>query len=305
MSCRRLAAALVVVALSTPAVALASGTWPWPLGTSISLPYGAAYTAADGRRCTHGGVDIAEEPGASVRSCTAGAVSFAGLVPAGDGERAYAVTVLAADGLKVTYLPLERVSVRAGESVGPREVLGALAASGDGSSAVPHLHLGVRRGDRQIDPAALLAGGEDPAQTAQAPAPPRAPANVPGPGLGLPVRSAAAPAHAVPLPASVGRPAAAHAPASATARDAATAAEAARRVLSSPGMQPLPRVWAPTEVRLLAVVADAARARSGYAWLLLRFALAGVAVLCLRPVVRTLSSSVATPVTVSARRVRG
>lgn len=303
MSCRRLAAALVVVALSTPAVALASGTWPWPLGTSISLPYGAAYTAADGRRCTHGGVDIAEEPGASVRSCTAGAVSFAGLVPAGDGERAYAVTVLAADGLKVTYLPLERVSVRAGESVGPREVLGTLAASGDGSSAVPHLHLGVRRGDRQIDPAALLAGGEDPAQTPQPPAPPRTLANVPDPGL--PVRSPAAPAHDGPRAASVGRPAAAHAPASATARAAAAAAEAARRALSSPRMQPLPRAWAPTEVRLLAVIADAARARSGYAWLLLRLALAGVAVLCLRPVVRTLSSSAATPVTVSARRVRG
>jgi hypothetical protein len=303
MSCRRLAAALVAVALSTPAVALASGTWPWPLGTSISLSYGAAYTATDGRRCTHGGVDIAEEPGASVHSCTAGAVSFAGLVPAGDGKRAYAVTVLADDGLKVTYLPLERVSVRAGESVGPREVLGTLAASGDGSSAVPHLHLGLRRGDRQIDPAALLAAGESPAPSPQAPAPPRSPANVPGPGL--PVRSPAAPAYDGPRPASVGRPAAAHAPASATARAAAAAAEAARRALSSPRMQPLPRVWAPTEVRLLAVIADAAHARSGYAWLLLRLALAGVAVLCLRPVVRTLSSSVATPVTVSARRVRG
>ena len=63
MFCRHLAAALVAAALATPAVALAAGTWPWPLGTSVSLPYGVAYTAVDGRRCTHGGIDIAEAAG--------------------------------------------------------------------------------------------------------------------------------------------------------------------------------------------------------------------------------------------------
>ena len=54
----------------------------------------------------------------------------------------------------------------------------------------------------------------------------------------------------------------------------------------------------------MAVLADVERARSGYEWWLLRVALVGVAVLCLRPIVRTLIRPVAVPATVSARRAR-
>lgn len=191
-----------------PAIALAAGSWPWPVEGPVVTPFGAFYEAG-GVRCSHGGVDIGAEAGTGVDACSAGTVSFAGPVPAGPGRRAYAVTVTDAAGLKVTYLPLARASVRAGERVAPGEEIGILAGAGDASSAAPHLHLGVRRGQRQIDPLPLLSGGAagDPsaAPTAPSPSGPKGPGAT-GPGLPVPARTpvparAFMPAAPVPTPA--------------------------------------------------------------------------------------------------------
>jgi murein DD-endopeptidase MepM/ murein hydrolase activator NlpD len=89
---KAIAAAIAVVVLTAPAVACAGGSWPWPVGSAVSLGYGASYTSADGRSCTHGGIDIPADPGTQVRACVAGKVTFAGPVPAGDGAQTIAVT---------------------------------------------------------------------------------------------------------------------------------------------------------------------------------------------------------------------
>ena len=71
MSCRRAAAAFAVAAsmlVLAPSRAVGQGTWRWPVGSEVSLAYGAMYTGADGKSCTHGGIDIPVDAEATVRS---------------------------------------------------------------------------------------------------------------------------------------------------------------------------------------------------------------------------------------------
>jgi len=146
----------LAMGLASPAPARASGDWEWPVEGTVTVGYGARYATEQGTACTHGGVDIGAPEGTTVRACAAGEVTFSGLVPAGEGERAWAVTVLTGDGLRVTYLPLSRASVSKGADVAAGAALGELAGAGDASSASPHLHLGVRRGETRLDPLAFL-----------------------------------------------------------------------------------------------------------------------------------------------------
>lgn len=95
------------------------------------------------------GIDYAPEPGTPVVASAAGVVTVAG--PVGG---TLLVVVAHADGLRTTYHDLATVSVGVGAHVDQGTLLG-LSGS--------HLHFGVRRGARYLDPAALLAApGERP-----------------------------------------------------------------------------------------------------------------------------------------------
>ena len=172
--------------LLTPRTALA-GEWRRPVDGRAVLAYAESWTDATGRACVHGGLDLEASPGADVRSCGAGRVAFAGRVPAAAGGTVLAVSVVTPDGLRVTYLPLAACTVATGADVSAGDRIGELAGSGDGSFALPHLHLSVRRGETHIDPATLLL---DPA--------PAGPA-VPSPAVG----------DGTPAPPALGTPAAA------------------------------------------------------------------------------------------------
>jgi hypothetical protein len=156
MSRSWIVAAVAVAVWLAPGAARASGGWEWPVTGGPALRYGAKYADAEGGSHTHGGLDIAADEGSAVSASAAGEVVFAGLVPAGEGARAWAVTVLTADGLRVSYLPLASLRVKAGQSVSAAADLGALSGSGDASSDAPHLHLGVKRGSASLDPLAFL-----------------------------------------------------------------------------------------------------------------------------------------------------
>ncbi len=135
-----------------------------PVAGPSLLSFGATYASA-GRSCVHGGLDLAGAQGETVRAPATGEVVFAGLVPADGGGRTYAVTIEVAGGLKVTVLPLRTVSVSVGKCVDAGEPVGELAASGDDSSASPHVHLSVRAGGAYVDPEPLLASGGAPEVT--------------------------------------------------------------------------------------------------------------------------------------------
>jgi hypothetical protein len=281
----------------------------WPVDGAVVAAYGARYTSARGEACTHGGVDLGAAEGATVRACAPGDVVFSGQVPAGEGESAWAVTVLTADGLRVTYLPLRRVVVTKGAEVGEGDAIGELAGAGDASSPAPHLHLGVRRGDTRLDPLSLLGDRAAAPVAAPAPSAPAAPTVAP-PVSSHPVASAAhdapvplhapAPAHAVgPVRTSAGAPA-----------GAAIAAPQAPALLRhvSPVEFPVLRQVSPVadapRVRTAAVAADVGSARDFLAALLARLGLVGLAGACAWPVLRGVLEAHAerTPATVGVRR---
>ena len=309
MSVRRAAAALAAAAFMfaiTPSRASGEGTWPWPLGSEVSLSYGAAYSGAGGKTCTHGGVDIPAGAEATVRSCAGGRVIFAGPVPSGEGARAIAVTVLTADGLKVTFLPLEQAAVKAGEDVASGQVVGTLASAGDPSTSQIHLHLSVRRGECRIDPAALLAaptasepvdvgtrgaGGDPPAPDYPAPAAARVPALATSVAQG----AAGSVGSNVPVTNGADRPQGA-APAAALRGAGMSAMLAAlrsgsRAMAGAPRVAALSRPEVPPLVRLGDTLSAVARARSGAAWWIVRLMIAAAAIGCVRPLLRSARSA--------------
>ena len=278
----------LAMGLASPAPARASADWEWPVEGTVTVGYGARYATEQGTASTHGGVDIGAAEGTTVRACTAGEVTFSGLVPAGEGERAWAVTVLTADGLRVTCLPLSRASVSKGADVVAGATLGELAGAGDASSASPHLHLSVRRGETRLDPLAFL--GE------VAPAP-RTP---PAPQASPPVEDIA-PAAPVTHGAAPAAPSSAHAPASAPARagspvvagEPAGAMSSLHSVLlpgaplaTLPVMTRVPRVAETPRVRPDVVAADLGSVRDVATIALACLGLAGLAGVCVWPVLR-------------------
>ncbi len=137
--------------------ARASGVAGWPLDghAEVLLAFGASYPTVDGSAATHRGMDLAADPGTTVYSVQGGAITFAGSIPAGEGSTMLAVTV-ESEGVRLTYMPLQGTAVSAGDRVEAGAVLGLLAASGDRSSDVPHLHIGARIGDLYVDPASYV-----------------------------------------------------------------------------------------------------------------------------------------------------
>jgi murein DD-endopeptidase MepM/ murein hydrolase activator NlpD len=96
----------------------------------------------------HNGVDYAAPPGAPVGAVAAGVVTFAGWT-AGGGRT---VKVRHASGYESEYLHLSSIGVRPGASVGQGELIGRVGATGLVTG--PHLHYGLRRHGRYVNPVA-------------------------------------------------------------------------------------------------------------------------------------------------------
>jgi Peptidase family M23 len=128
-------------------VADGSGAWLRPVDGAVVRPFeDPASVYGPGHR----GVDLAAAPGTPVRAANAGVVSFAGAV-AGTLH----VTITHAGGLRTSYSFLASVAVREGQTVARGDVVGTTGGTGpdhDGSV----LHLGLRVGDRYVDPMALF-----------------------------------------------------------------------------------------------------------------------------------------------------
>lgn len=132
----------------------AFAAWPLESSAEVLLAYGAEYVR-DGSPATHSGLDLAGESGDQVLCPEAGVVSFVGRVP-GVGGTILAMTVRTSDDLLVTLMPLASAAVAEGEQVAASDVVGTLAGAGDGSCASTHVHVSLRRGERYLDPTALL-----------------------------------------------------------------------------------------------------------------------------------------------------
>lgn len=129
-----------------------------PLGSpldsyALTSPFGKRRDPITGEWAFHGGLDFAAEPGSKIRSTAPGRVVHAG--PLGP----YGNTVEIDHGMGVTsrFGHLKSVSVRAGDQIEFRQVVGVIGNSG--RSTGRHLHYEVRVDGTAMDPAKFLNTG--------------------------------------------------------------------------------------------------------------------------------------------------
>lgn len=127
----------------------------WPVGGRSGLlrrfdPPASRWAAG------HRGVDLAAAPGTVVRAAAPGVVTFAGQV----AGRPVVVVTHPGSGtppLRTTYLPVAG-SAPVGTGVAAGDPIGTVTAD-SGHCPVDCLHWGLLRGDRYLDPLALLGSG--------------------------------------------------------------------------------------------------------------------------------------------------
>ncbi|WP_328292058.1 M23 family metallopeptidase [Kineococcus sp. NBC_00420] len=130
---------------SPPTTLAVVGSWVWPVEPPRVL---REFEHVGRYEAGHRGVDLAASPGQPVVAVDGGTVTFAGSVAGRE-----VVVVLHADGLRTTYEPLAPL-VSSGDGVRAGQPLGTL--SGPAHCATDCLHLGLRDGDRYLDPLGRL-----------------------------------------------------------------------------------------------------------------------------------------------------
>ena len=136
-------------ALSSPSV---SPAWRHPLDKMrVSGFFGVWRNVSDK---PHQGIDLAAPTGTPVHAAAAGKVISAGPLAENDGRYGTAI-IVDSGSVQTLYAHLHSVAVKAGERVEAGQLIGAVGATGFATG--PHLHFEVRRDDRAVDPATVLA----------------------------------------------------------------------------------------------------------------------------------------------------
>jgi murein DD-endopeptidase MepM/ murein hydrolase activator NlpD len=136
---------ILLLALCIPLL-LGSTTWTWPLAGSSVIRGFEPPTSPWGPG--HRGVDLRGYPDQPVRSVGAGVVTFVGPI----AERP--VVVVQHGDLRTTYEPVHGTA-QVGDPVAPGTQIGVLAGGHCGPGTWC-LHLGLKRGERYLDPRILL-----------------------------------------------------------------------------------------------------------------------------------------------------
>ncbi|MET0628396.1 MAG: M23 family metallopeptidase, partial [Acidimicrobiia bacterium] len=145
--------ALVAPVATAPTVLAAdaadepAAVWLRPVDGALVKPFeepSSVYGAG------HRGADLAAAPGAAVRAANDGEVTFAGSV-AGTLH----VTITHLGGLRTSYSFLQSVAVRTGAVVARGDVIATTGGTNDDHHG-DVLHLGLRLGDRYLDPMLLF-----------------------------------------------------------------------------------------------------------------------------------------------------
>ncbi len=118
---------------------------PLPI-TRITSSYGMRFHPVLGRRKKHNGVDYGAPTGTKVWSVARGRIKYA----AWAGASGKLVIVSHANGYETIYAHLSRIHVRQGQYVAQRQLIGRVGTTG--RSTGPHLHYGMKRHGRYVDP---------------------------------------------------------------------------------------------------------------------------------------------------------
>ncbi len=116
--------------------------------TRLSSPFGKRYHPILKRKKLHNGVDFAAPYGTPVWACQAGRVTCASR----KGANGNLVGIQHAESLQSFYAHLQRFAagIKPGAQVRERQVIGYVGSTG--RSTGPHLHFGLKKGGRFIDP---------------------------------------------------------------------------------------------------------------------------------------------------------
>ncbi len=126
-----------------------------PVDDEITSSYGWRYNEDTGEESFHFGVDLACEPGTSVRAFSGGVVTDIWE----DDDYGLALTVEHNDKVLTLYAHLYEVSVQEGENVETGEQIALSGQSGNVTG--PHLHFEVHFDGKAVDPAPFLRSEED------------------------------------------------------------------------------------------------------------------------------------------------
>lgn len=144
----RRASGLLIAALAMGGCALPQ----WPVDGTISSPFGFRVRSGAVLPTVHHGVDIPLPTGTQVRAVLPGRVRFAGTMR-GYGQ---VIWLEHRGGALSVYAHLSEISVRTGDPVGRRQVIGRSGATGNVTA--PHLHFELWKGGRPVDPVQALGG---------------------------------------------------------------------------------------------------------------------------------------------------
>jgi murein DD-endopeptidase MepM/ murein hydrolase activator NlpD len=118
-----------------------------PLEVSrITSSYGMRFHPVLGRRKRHNGVDYGASTGTKTWAVARGRVKYA----AWAGASGKLVIISHINGYETIYAHLSRILVRKGQRVAQRQVIGRVGTTG--RSTGPHLHFGMKKNGRYVDP---------------------------------------------------------------------------------------------------------------------------------------------------------
>lgn len=139
-------------AVAAAAVDPAIGAWRHPLDKMrVSGFFGVRRDFSDK---PHAGIDLAAPKGTPIHAAAAGTIVAAGELAENNGR--YGTSVIIRTGsLQTLYAHLDSVAVKAGDRVAAGQPIGTVGETGFATG--PHLHFEVRRDNRVIDPATVLA----------------------------------------------------------------------------------------------------------------------------------------------------
>lgn len=112
----------------------------------VTSTYGYRIHPITGKNTMHNGVDYRGNTGDPVYAACSGRVKDVVRTPLGGNQ----ITITHADGTETYYLHLSRFSVKRGQIVKSRQVIGAIGSTG--RSTGPHLHFGVKQKNHWLNP---------------------------------------------------------------------------------------------------------------------------------------------------------
>jgi len=123
----------------------------WPVRGQVKSEYGPRRSPWSGMPERHAGIDIGSPPGTPVRAPAAGTVVVASF----QGGYGKEITLDHGNGVRSRYGHLEKLDVKAGQTVEKGQAIGLVGSTG--RSTGPHLHYEVLVEGKPVDPREFLA----------------------------------------------------------------------------------------------------------------------------------------------------